>query len=241
MTEPSTFHAYSAEHLLAIALILALPCALAAAVRAIRWRYAEMVVDFALSVIFVAVYIGQLVFVRRIGQVGWTEMLPMQMCDWALVVVLVALWSKNHRWFEIAYFWGIGGTLQAILTPDLRFGFPDPRFLIFFVAHGGIIVGVIFLMLRHRLRPYPFSIVRAFAWSEFYFICALTVDLLTGLNYGFLLHKPQAQTLLSVLSDSWPIYLLQMHLLALVFFVLLYLPFAVFDLFHRTNLEGTPA
>ena len=85
-------------------------------------------------------------------------------------------------------------------------------------------------MLTRRLRPYPFSIVRVFLWSELYFICALIVDLLTDVNYGFLLHKPEAFSLLSYLSNSWPIYLLQMHGLALVFFSVLYLPFALYDL-----------
>ena len=48
-------------------------------------------------------------------------------------------------------------------------------------------------MLTRRLRPYPMSIVRAFLWSEVYFVVALSVDLLTGVNYGFLLHKPEAR------------------------------------------------
>jgi hypothetical protein len=35
---------------------------------------------------------------------------------------------------------------------------------------------------------------------------------------------------LSFLSDSWPLYLLQMHGLALSFFLGLYAPFAIYDL-----------
>jgi uncharacterized membrane protein YwaF len=34
---------------------------------------------------------------------------------------------------------------------------------------------------------------------------------------------------LSFLSDWWPLYLLQMHGVALLFFLVLYVPFAVFD------------
>jgi hypothetical integral membrane protein (TIGR02206 family) len=160
------------------------------------------------------------------------------MCDWATVVIMIALWTGNRRWFEVAYFWGIGGTLQAILTPNLRHGFPDFRFISFFVAHCGIIVGVVFLMLTRRLRPYPISIVRAFIWSEVYFVVAMIVDQLTGVNYGFLLHKPEAFSLLSYLSDSRPLYLLEMHLLALVFFAVLYLPFAISDALNRMLRQG---
>jgi uncharacterized membrane protein YwaF len=58
----------------------------------------------------------------------------------------------------------------------------------------------------------------------------LAVDWITGVNYGFLLHKPEAFSILSYLSDWRPLYILQMNGLALVFFALLYAPFAVYDL-----------
>ena len=73
-------------------------------------------------------------------------------------------------------------------------------------------------MIMRGFRPHFRSIWRTFAWSEVYFVVTIVVDLITGVNYGYLLHKPQAASLLSFLSDNWPVYLLQMHLLALVFF-----------------------
>jgi hypothetical integral membrane protein (TIGR02206 family) len=160
-------------------------------------------------------------------------MLPLQLCDWGMVVVIVAMWTGNQRWFEVAYFWGIGGTLQAVLTPNLRFGFPDWRFISFFTSHCGIIIGVVFLMLVRGYRPYPMSIVRTFLWSELYFIVTLIADELTRFNYGFLLHKPEAFSILSFLSDSRPLYLLEMHGVALLFFLGLYAPFAIVDLVRK--------
>ncbi len=167
-------------------------------------------------------------------------MLPLQLCDWGMVVVIVAMWTGNQRWFEVAYFWGIGGTLQAVLTPNLHFGFPDLRFISFFTSHSGIIVGVVFLMLTRKYRPYPMSIVRTFIWSELYFIITLIADELTGFNYGFLLHKPEAFSILSFLSDLRPLYLLEMHGVALLFFLGLYAPFAVVDLIRRRRFSEPP-
>jgi uncharacterized membrane protein YwaF len=83
------------------------------------------------------------------------------------------------------------------------------------------------------------SIVRVFLWSEFYFVVTFITDKLTGFNYGFLLHKPEASSILSLLSDSYPLYLLQMHGLALLFFLGLYAPFAILDLVRR-NLMSEP-
>ena len=230
MSAEHPFHAYGPPHLAVIFLTIVLPFALAA----IAWRTksprVERAIITVLSVVLVLNYIAYLVFIRSHGVVDWRQMLPLQMCDWGMVVVIVAMGTGNQRWFEVAYFWGIGGTVQAVLTPNLRFGFPDWRFISFFTSHCAIIIGVVFLMLTRRYRPYPMSIVRAFLWSEFYFVVTLVADALTGFNYGFLLHKPEAFSILSFLSDSRPLYLLELHGVALLFFLGLYAPFGIADL-----------
>lgn len=235
---PNDFRAYSLEHLIAIVLTFGLPFLLAALVRRSGSRGTERGVVIGILIALAINYLAYMALIRVQTDQSWRQKLPMQMCDWAIVVIIIALLTARPRWFEVAYFWGVGGTLQAILTPDLHYGFPDFRFFSFFISHSGIVIGVIFLMLTRRLRPYPISIVRVFAWTEFYFVCALTVDLLTGVNYGYILHKPTAFSLLSFLSDSWPIYILQFQLLALTFFVILYLPFAIYDFFHRATVQG---
>src|SRR6266702_3379858 len=213
------FHAYGVAHLLVIFLTIAFPFALAALVRWTKSSVIERIIVGALSLTLVVNYFVFLRLVRQFGAVSWEQVLPLQLCDWAMVVIIIAMWTRRPRWFEVAYFWGIGGTVQAVLTPNLAFGFPDFRFFSFFVSHCGIIIGVVFLMLKRRHRPYPMSIVRVFLWSEFYFLVTFIADELTGFNYGFLLHKPEAFSVLNFLSDSRPLYLLQMHGLALTFFL----------------------
>ena len=230
MNDAPPFQPYGLPHLVVIFLTITLPFVLGAIVHRTKSPRVERTIIAVITAVLVLNYVAYLIFVRSRGVVNWQEMLPLQLCDWGMVVVIVAMWTGSQRWFEVAYFWGIGGTLQAVLTPNLRFGFPDWRFVSFFTSHSGIIVGVIFLMLTRRYRPYPMSIVRVFLWSEFYFVVTLIADELTGLNYGFLLHKPEAFSVLSFLSDSRPLYLLQMHGVALLFFLGLYAPFAIVDL-----------
>jgi hypothetical integral membrane protein (TIGR02206 family) len=239
MNHTPQFQAYGLPHLVVIFLTITLPFALGAIVRRTKSPRVERVIIALISAVLVLNYVAYLIFVRSHGVVNWQQMLPMQMCDWGMVVVIVAMLTGNQRWFEVAYFWGIGGTLQAVLTPNLRFGFPDWRFISFFTSHSGIIVGVVFLMLTRRYRPYPMSIVRVWLWSEFYFVVTLIVDELTGFNYGFLLHKPEAFSILSFLSDSRTLYLVQMHVVALLFFLGLYAPFAIADVIRRGRL-ATP-
>jgi hypothetical integral membrane protein (TIGR02206 family) len=233
MDSASEFHVYSPSHLIVIFLTVALPFVLALIVHRTKSRFLERSICFAISALLLINYVAYLIVARQFGVAAWQKMLPMQLCDWAMVVIIVALWTGSRRWLEIAYFWGIGGTLQALITPNLRFGFPDLRFISFFVAHSGIIIGIILLMLIYGFRPRPIGILRTFAWTEFYFLIAFTVDLLTGENYGFLLHKPEAASLLNFLSDSRLPYLTEFHLVAWIFFCVLYAPFAIVDLVRK--------
>lgn len=232
---PNAFRPLGVSHLIVIALTIALPFILAAFVRKSRWPRSERIIGLLLVGMLVANYVGFEIYLAATDGLEWKKVLPFQLCDWAMVAIVVAVLTGRPRWLEVAYFWGIGGTLQAILTPDLKFAFPHIRFLTFFVAHSGIVVAIAFMMIVKRYRPQWFSIVRVFAWSELYFVLALAVDLLTGENYGFLLHPPASASLLDALSDNRVVYILEMHLLALAFYFVLYLPFAVVD-FARKRL-----
>jgi hypothetical integral membrane protein (TIGR02206 family) len=233
VNQECVFQPYGVAHLTAIFLTIALPFVLGLVVRRTKSQFMERTIVFSLSALLISNYVIYMMRVRQFGAVSWQQTLPLQLCDWAMVVVIVAMVSGNQRWFEVAYFWGIGGTLQAVLTPNLRYGFPDFRFFSFFIAHSGIIIGVVFLMLVRRYRPYPMSILRTLVWTEFYFVVTFVADALTGFNYGFLLHKPEAFSILNFLSDWRPLYLVEFHALAWLFFGLLYLPFAVFDLIRK--------
>ena len=37
-------------------------------------------------------------------------------------------------------FWGIGGGINALVTPNVPLTFPDPQYILFFVGHGLLIV-----------------------------------------------------------------------------------------------------
>jgi hypothetical integral membrane protein (TIGR02206 family) len=231
MNPAPPFQPFGMAHTAVIVLVIVVPIAMAARTRGQKSPVLDRVLRGVFASLLIANYIGYVVFRWRHGTLAWAEMLPLQLCDWTMFVVIVALINGGRReWLGIAYFWGIGGSLQAIITPNLAVGFPDFRFLTFFLDHGVIVIGIIYLMMTRRFRPTSKSIWQTVLWSEVYFVVTIVIDLLTGMNYGFLLHKPEAFSILNYLSDFWPLYILQMHGLAYGFFAILYLPFAVYDL-----------
>jgi len=187
-------------------------------------------VRYGLAGLLLANWIGYEVNRAGIGQFDLAHAAPMQLCDWAMFAVIAALVTLRPRVYEVAYFWGLAGTLQAILTPNLREGFPSVWFVSFFFAHSGIVVGVLYLTAVEGLRPRGGSILWALLWSEIYLGAALLVNYVTGANYGFLSHRPFGKSLLDYLSDHHWVYVLEMNLLAVVFYLVLYLPFWVGDL-----------
>src|SRR5438128_10341801 len=162
MNSAPEFHAYGCAHLTVIFLTVGLPLLLALIVHRTKSRVLERSICYDISPLLLINYVAYLIVARNFGVSAWQKMLPMQLCDWAMVVIIGALWTGNRRWLEVAYFWGIGGTLQAIITPNLQFGFPDLRFISFFVAHSGIIVGIVFLMLIYGFRPRSVAVFRTF-------------------------------------------------------------------------------
>ena len=173
------------------------------------------------------------VFVAGLGQkycegnLTAREGLPMQLCDWALFAVVAALLGRSQTCFELAYFWGLCGTLQALLTPAIESDRAWWLQLGFFLDHAGIVAGVLFLLLVPKMRPR--GLWRVLVWSEVYLVSALAVDTLTGGNYGFLAHRPAQRTMLDFFPDPHWLYVASINATALVFFTALWLPWLIAD------------
>ncbi len=220
------FRVFGFAHLVVLFLIVAIPVGLGIAVRLTNSQRIDRAVAICVALLLATNYLGYAVYIWQHQLLFWKQALPFQLCDWAMVTIIVALLTKRHSWTEVSYFWGIGGTFQALLTPNLQVDFPDIRAISFFVGHGGIVAGVIYLLVARRFRPTLGSVGRTLAWSQLYLVSTLLVDYLTGVNYGFLLHKPVVASILDYLSDTRWIYILELEGLALLFFAILYLPFA---------------
>ena len=186
-----------------------------------------------------AVFVAGLVQKFCEGNFTAQNALPMQLCDWALFAVVAALLARSQTCFELAYFWGLCGTVQALLTPAIE---TDRAWWLqvgFFLDHAGIVAGVLFLLLVPKMRPR--GLWRVVLWSEIYLAAALIANALTGGNYGFLAHRPTQRTMLDLFSDTPWLYVAGINGLALVFFAALYLPWLIADLLRKSAAPTHPA
>jgi len=170
--------------------------------------------------------------------VPWSQRLPMQLCDWVTFITAAALiWGQKYRLLkELAYFWGLAGTLQATLTPDLPYSFPHFYFFTFHISHSGIIISVLYLVFGMGLRPTFRSVLRSFLWIQTYGISAGLTNWLLNENYGYLCRKPLNPSLLDYLGE-WPWYILSLEVLAFLFFVLYWLPFLIWKHLSQSGIK----
>lgn len=172
-----------------------------------------------------------------LGARGWLapgNELPLNLCDWAQGALIVALLTRNQIAYELGYFWGLGGTLQAVITPDVGRDFPDIQFLLFMLDHAGLIAALLYLTLGAGLRPVPASLPRVIAATLFYVAMAAIADYAFGTNYGFLRGKGDQVSLLTFLAP-WPWYIAELVLIGFVSLAVYYAPFFLLDRFRRAK------
>jgi hypothetical integral membrane protein (TIGR02206 family) len=208
---------------------LAVSILAAAAVAALIWaRRAPRPAVWVGWVLAVALLVDAVVFVVSPATDGsWTarSSLPLNLCDVALVIAALACWWPAWQLgVELTYFWGLAGTLQAILTPDLSAGARQLTFWEFVVAHVGIVTAAGYLVWSLRRYPRPHAVPRIFAITLGYSAIVALADWATGGNYMYLARLPAHVSLLSALGP-WPWYIAGAAAVGLAMFVALDLPF----------------
>jgi hypothetical integral membrane protein (TIGR02206 family) len=166
------------------------------------------------------------------GQLAFPDGLPLELCDATLCLVVIELFTLNPAVFDIAYYTALAGTTMALLTPDLWESFPSFETVQFFIAHGMVVTATLYLVWSGLARPRRGSVGKAMLAANIFAALVGTFDFIFKTNYMYLRAKPESVSLLSFLG-SWPWYIAASEGVALVLFLLLYLPF------RRSALDGS--
>ena len=150
--------------------------------------------------------------------------LPLQLCDVAIFIAAAALWTRRQLLAEVTYFWGLAGTIQALLTPDLPQHFPSYPYFQYYIAHGGVVAAALVLVVGLGQRPRRWAVARVAGLTVAYAALVGFVDAVTGADYMYLRSKPPTATLLDVLGP-WPWYILSAAAIAVCLFAILDAPF----------------
>lgn len=220
--EQQKFHIYGFSHVSALALTVIFILFVIYLGRRHKGGKSGIWISFVLSFIILSGMLLKLGFNWYAGKFS----LPMHLCDWAAFLVVYVFITGDRRFFEPAYFWGMGGTFQALFTPDVKLDFPDIKFFTFFLLHCGVVTGIFYLIFVKRLYPAPGAIKRVFIISQFYVLSTVIINYFAGTNYGYLTKKPPGPSILDFLGP-WPFYIAGIELIGIVIYILLYMPFVI--------------
>lgn len=217
------FYPFGPGHLAALAVAAATAVALSRLVRRDPGGPAASSVRRGLAAFLLLATAAFLAYAWSRGGLSVWDVLPLHLCDFLLLLAVYSLLTLRPAACELLYFWS-GGTLLAMITPDLAVGFPHPYFLAFFALHGAVVVSAAVVTFGCRRYPRPGAPRRAFLATLGYAAAVGAVDLAFDKNFLYLRHAPAQPTLLDWFGP-WPVYLITVAAFALGLFVLMDRPF----------------
>ncbi len=225
----ASFHHFGTSHITAMVTIITITILLIQLCRRNAPSKAKYIALTTLAFLCFAIYPIHQTFHLLTGGAGkLDEVIPFHLCDIIAIICGFALITRKPILCELAYFWGLAGTLQGILTPDINHDFPNPLFIIFFLHHGVIVITALLLPLGLGWKPRPKAAKHTFCWILTYAIGAFILNLILKTNFGFLMHKPERGSLLDIMGP-WPWYIIVLAIIASAIFYLLALPFSKFQ------------
>ncbi|MFS0575016.1 TIGR02206 family membrane protein [Sporosarcina sp. 179-K 3D1 HS] len=150
------------------------------------------------------------------------ESLPLELCSLTLLASILLLWTGNRHLFDFVFYAGIGGAIQAIVTPVLDLSFPHFRYFHFFYTHLGIILTALYFVWMKGYRPTCKGIWKTMLVLNILLPFITIINWAVDGNYMFLRMKPTNGSLLDFLGP-YPWYILSLEVVAVLLFILLWL------------------
>ncbi|HHW66304.1 MAG TPA: TIGR02206 family membrane protein [Epulopiscium sp.] len=220
----NAFHAFSYAHLTTIFVIVFLSFMIYQFRERLREDRINQWMRYAMGVALLIQQSLLYLWYHVNGLWSFAVSLPLNLCEAAVLLCIVLLFTGSKRIYEVLYFWSIG-VLSAIITPDLN-GYNPSHFMFyhFFITHGLVVIAVLFMTFVNGYRPQRSSVGRVMLITNMYMFFVAFINIITGGNYLFLRQKPVAFSIMDYLGP-WPWYILSLEGVALVGFILAYLPF----------------
>ena len=151
--------------------------------------------------------------------------LPFHICNYVLLLSVIALYNRNEYLFNFCYFNPFSGALMANLTPDVSGVVGDAGLFFFFLHHFLIIINVLWMIFGFGMIPNFKGLLATAVLLNVFAIPVGLINLLigNGANYMYLCEKPPVEN--ALLIGDWPVYMISLEFIALTIFIILLTPF----------------
>jgi hypothetical integral membrane protein (TIGR02206 family) len=152
----------------------------------------------------VCVNVWSMVYWNLPGQFDLKESLPLQLCDLACLnapLVFLTHWRLPRA---ISFFWGVGLSTQAFVTPTLLEGPGHEKYYLFWLVHLGIVGSSVYDMVVRRYRPGVRDLLMAMAVTIVYALAMVGVNHFLQSNYGFIGNQLRTTPTVIDKLGPWP-------------------------------------
>ena len=177
-------------------------------------------------------------FLVEFGDYHFTNTVHLHLCHITSYATGLFLLTRDTRFFDFAYFWGMGGGTMALLTPDVEFTFPHIDFISLFSSHGLVFFTIIYILVVIRQYVTFSSLINAVKYALMALPFVYVLNLIIGgeegykANLWYLMERSEGASLMDffpVFFQNPPFHMLIVIPLSIVIFLFLYLPFYLFE------------
>ena len=177
-------------------------------------------------------YYWRLIAVPSLGP-NPVDHLPITVCGWVAIFASYMVIGKSQTLFDISYFWGLTGSIFALITPTV-ISFTGPtrfRYYQFWIEHLVIYVAVFYMIFVHKMRPNKKSFIKAYVGIALLAVIAYFANRLIGpgANYLFMARPEDTPSILDILPPNFLLRISVMVSVVTLLFVLVYLPWYIKD------------
>ena len=153
------------------------------------------------------------------------EDLPLHLCRILSLAAPIVVFSGREKAIRIFYYLVLAGVANAMITPEITYGFPHYGFILYWLYHASLVLLVLYGILVFGVKLSLRDGWHAFLTVNIYFLVLHGINRWIGSNYMYSRHKPGSATVMDYLGD-WPVYLIWLEFIALGLILLIYLIFS---------------
>ena len=148
--------------------------------------------------------------------------LPLNICNFSLIIATVSLITRNRYCFEFSYFIGATAALQSLLTPGFSYIYNQADYIMFFFQHALIIVLALWNVFVDGMITSKNAILRTMIFLNLMVLPVGVINWIVDSNYMYICEKPHVES--PFLFGEWPWYILSLEVVGLLMMLIAAIP-----------------
>jgi len=197
----------------------------------------KLVIRYTLAGFLIISQLSFMLWLFYIGEASLKTILPLHLCSLFTFISAYMLIRPSDTIFQYCYYLGTGGSLVALITPDVgSFNFPHFLAIQTMIAHGCLLMAQMYMVSVEGYRPKLNYLWKIYLSLLIYSILVIQINALTGGNYMFFSYKPDFPTILDYFGP-WPWYIPITIAGIYLGCFLLYIPFHLHFHYQQSKLQ----